>query len=153
MMDTTSNEHIDSEMYKLEVNLDDISPEWLGHLMDKLLSEGARDVYYVPIYMKKNRPAVMLQLLCRNEDFEKIKQILFKETTTLGVRYYPLSVHRLERRFYKLETKWGTVTMKEGLLEGEVVQVAPEYEDCKRLAKANNVPLKIVYQEVWRNVT
>lgn len=148
----SDREHIDSNMVKMEVNLDDTPGEWLGHVMDLLFEAGARDVFYVPIYMKKNRPAVMLQLLCRNSAVDALKRILFKETTTLGIRYYPLTVHRLERRFRKVETSWGEVTVKEGLYEGEIVQSAPEYEDCRKIALEKGVPLKKVYQQVWDKI-
>ena len=89
--------HIDGEMFKVEVNLDDISGEILGYVMDLLIEAGANDVYYTPIYMKKNRPAVLLQLLCSAAKLDYMKQILFRETTTLGIRYYPLTVHRMEK--------------------------------------------------------
>ncbi|HET7578337.1 MAG TPA: nickel insertion protein [Bacillales bacterium] len=145
-------EHVDSDMIKLEVNLDDTPGEWLGHVMDLLFEAGANDVFYIPIYMKKNRPGVMLQLLCDRSKRETMEQILFRETTTLGVRYYPLTVHRLERRFYKISTEWGEVTVKEGLHNGEIVQRAPEYEDCRRIAKKHDVPLKKIYEQVWRQM-
>ena len=78
-----------------------------------------------------------------------MKEILFTETTTLGVRYYPLSVHRLERRFRTVTIEWGTVTVKEGMYEGQVIQSSPEYEECKKIAKQYNIPLKKVYEQVW----
>lgn len=146
-----NEEHIDDQMIKLEVNLDNISGEWLGYVMDLLFDAGANDVFYTPIYMKKNRPAFMLQLLCSAEKLPQMKEILFKETTTLGVRYYPLSVHRLERSFRKVTTKWGVVTVKEGYFGGELVQKAPEYEECRQIAEKNQLPLKAVYEEVWKN--
>jgi len=145
-----NHEHYDSQMVKMEVNLDDTPGEWLGYVMDLLFEAGANDVYYTPIYMKKNRPAVLLQLLCSQKNINKMKEILFKETTTLGVRYYPITVHRMERRFRKVQTKWGTVTIKEGIYEGNVVQSSPEYEECKSIAQNQNVPLKHVYEQVWK---
>lgn len=145
-----NNEHIDDEMIKLEVNLDDVSGEWLGYVMDLLFDAGANDVFYTPIYMKKNRPGVLLQLLSSRHKLDKMKEILFKETTTLGVRYYPLTVHRLERKFKIIETVWGPVTVKEGYHAGDLVQRAPEYEECKEIAKQYNVPLKQVYEQVWK---
>ncbi|RLL46936.1 DUF111 family protein [Oceanobacillus piezotolerans] len=147
-----NNEHIDSEMVKMEVNLDDISGEWLGYVMDKLFNAGANDVFYTPIFMKKNRPGVLLQLLCSKQSLDSMKKILLDETTTLGIRYYPITVHRMERRFEKVETIWGTVTVKLGINKGEVFQRSPEYEDCKQIAEANGIPLKQVYQEVWKNM-
>lgn len=146
------DEHIDTKTIKLEVNIDDLSPEILGYLMDKLISEGANDVFYTSIYMKKNRPAIMLQVLCSNNKLNKMKEIIFSETTTFGLRYYPLEVHRLERRFISLNTKWGPVTIKEGLFQGEVVQRSPEYEDCKRISITASVPLKDVYADVWKKL-
>jgi pyridinium-3,5-bisthiocarboxylic acid mononucleotide nickel chelatase len=137
-------------MIKIEVNLDNISGEWLGYVMDLLFEAGANDVFYTPIYMKKNRPAVLLQLLCSEHKLEKIKEILFKETTTLGVRYYPLTVHRLERTFKTVHTQWGPVAVKEGFYKGKVVQTSVEYEDCKKIAKEHQLPLKSIYEEVWK---
>lgn len=144
--------HIDDAMFKIEVNLDDISGEILGYVMDLLIEAGANDVYYTPIYMKKNRPAILLQLLCSASKIENMKTILFKETTTLGIRYYPLTVHRMERTFRKVSTKWGDVTVKEGVLDGRVIKSAPEYEECKKLAEVHRVPLKAVYEEVWKQL-
>ncbi|WP_308128877.1 nickel insertion protein [Bacillus sp. sid0103] len=146
----SNHEHIDEQMVKMEVNLDDIPGEWLGYVMDLLFEAGANDVFYSPIYMKKNRPGVLLQLLCSQKYVSKIKEILFMETTTLGVRYYPLTVHRLERMFRKVPTEWGPVTVKEGIYNGQVVQSAPEFEECKSIARLHNIPLKKVYEMVWK---
>lgn len=145
-----NHEHIDDGMIKLEVNIDNMSGEWLGYVMDLLFEAGANDVYYTPIYMKKNRPAVLLQLLCSKQKLDKMKEILFTETTTLGLRYYPLTVHRLQRTFTEVVTKWGKVTVKEGIFEGEAIQRSPEYEDCRKIAENNSIPLKKVYEEVWK---
>lgn len=149
----SNEEHIDEEMMKMEVNLDDIPGEWLGFVMDRLFDAGANDVYYSPIYMKKNRPGILLQLLCSTTVLEKMKEILLTETTTLGIRYYPLTVHRMKRIFIKVETEWGPITVKQGIKQGEVFQSSPEYEECKRVAAAYNVPLKQVYQAVWKELS
>ncbi len=146
------DEHLDDRMVKVEVNLDDAPGEWLGYVMELLFEAGANDVFYTPIYMKKNRPGVMLQLLCRQEILGSLESILFRETTTLGVRHHPLTVHRLGRRYVKVQTQWGAVTVKEGLLGGEVVQRAPEYEECRAIARERGVPLKKVYEAVWRQL-
>lgn len=143
-------EHLDNQMVKMEVNLDDIPGEWLGYVMDLLFDAGANDVFYTPIYMKKNRPGILLQLLCTHKSVNTMKEILFRETTTLGVRYYPLTVHRLERIFTKVMTEWGSVTVKEGIYHGQVVQRAPEFEECKQIAQLHKVPLKKVYEQVWK---
>lgn len=147
-----NNEHIDNEMLKIEVNLDDISGEILGYLMDLLIDAGANDVYYTPIFMKKNRPGILLQLLCSKKELNNMKEILFMETTTLGIRYYPLTVHRAERTFRKITTKWGAITMKEGMYGGQVIQRSPEYEECKKIAQDHQIPLKEVYEEVWKQL-
>jgi pyridinium-3,5-bisthiocarboxylic acid mononucleotide nickel chelatase len=139
-------------MIKMEVNLDDISGEWLGYVMDLLFEAGANDVFYTPIYMKKNRPGVLLQVLCSFEKLTIMEKILFMETTTLGVRYYPLTVHRLERNFTKVPTEWGQVTVKEGIFEGQIIQRAPEFEECKIIAQQLQVPLKMVYEKVWKAI-
>ncbi|SER29070.1 hypothetical protein SAMN04487944_102252 [Gracilibacillus ureilyticus] len=145
-------QHIDKEMVKVEVNLDDTPGEWLGYVIDKLLDAGANDVYFTPIFMKKNRPAVKLELLCSLSRLEEMKQILLSETTTLGIRYYPLTVFRMERQIRTIDIKWGKVTIKEGLQNGEVVKASPEYEDCRRIAEEFHVPLKDVYAEVWKQL-
>lgn len=144
-----NHEHIDHDMVKMEVNFDDIPGEWLGYVMDLLFESGANDVYYTPIYMKKNRPGTLLQLLCSKDRVEQMKDILFRETTTLGVRYYPLTVHRLERTFEKVSTEWGEVTVKRGMQDGQDVQWAPEFEDCRQIAEKHGIPLKRVYEQVW----
>lgn len=151
-MNPPNEEHIDHEMLKVEVNLDDTPGEWLGYVMDLLLKTGVNDVYYTPIYMKKNRPGILLQVLCSKGIIDKVKDILLKETTTLGIRYYPLTVHRSERRFIQVETEWGPVTVKQGLRGNEVFQSSPEYEECKKIALEHGIPLKKVYESVWRNM-
>jgi len=148
-----NQEHIDDNMMKVEVNLDDISGEWLGFVMDRLFEAGANDVFYTPIYMKKNRPGVLLQLLCSNHALPEMKEILLQETTTLGIRYYPLTVHRMERKFIQVDTAWGPVTVKQGISSnGEVFQSSPEYADCKDIAEKHGIPLKQVYGAVWRQL-
>ena len=141
------NEHTDDKMVKVEVNLDDMNPEFYGYIMDQLFEIGANDVYIVPIIMKKNRPGHILHVLCREEIREEIMDFLFTETTTLGIRYTPYIVYRLGREFIQVETEWGSCTVKLGKKNGKVVQVAPEYEDCVRIAKESQVPLKWVYDQ------
>lgn len=145
-------EHIDDQMVKVEVNLDDISGEWLGYVMDVLFDAGANDVFYTPIYMKKNRPGILLQLLCPGKDLGKMKEILIRETTTLGIRYYPLTVHRMDRKFIKVQTEWGPITVKQGISNGEVFQSSPEFEECRAAAEQHDVPLKKVYEQVWGKI-
>lgn len=145
-------EHIDRETIKMEVNLDDMPGEWLGHVMDILFECGAKDVFYIPIYMKKNRPGTLLTLLCDKKLIDKMKKAIFKETTTLGIRYYPLTVHRMKRIFLNIDTKWGTVSVKQGILNGEIMQISPEFDDCKKIANTHSIPIKKVYAEVWGEI-
>lgn len=152
MSHNNTEEHIDENMVKMEVNLDDTTSELLGYLMDRLLNSGANDVFYTPIYMKKNRPATMLTVLTTSTQINNIKSILFHETTTLGVRYYPMYVHRLAREFKTIQTDWGKIKVKLGVFQGEIVNAYPEYEDCLWIATNHNVPLKKVYNQVWKNL-
>lgn len=143
-------EHVDSAMVKVEVNLDDSSGEIIGSLMERLFAAGANDVFYVPIYMKKNRPAVKLELLCREALLPVMREIIFRETTTFGLRYTPFTAHRLGRAFRTVRTKWGEVRIKEGSFGGEIVQRSPEFEDCRRIALERGVPLKEVFEAARR---
>lgn len=131
----------------LETNLDDFNPELCGHVMDRLFAEGARDVFFTPIHMKKNRPGVLVSVLADPERRERLVATLFAETSTLGVRVSPVERLRIERESREVETRFGRVRVKLGRDPGGHVNVSPEYEDCKRVAVASGAPLKIVYQE------
>ncbi|CAM3873291.1 nickel insertion protein [Alkalicoccus chagannorensis] len=148
----SDHEHIDTDMIQIAVNLDDISGEWLGHVLDKLLETGAADVWYTPIFMKKNRPGYKLEVLCRETLLYDVRTILMNETTTLGFRWFPLSVYRAERSYREVQTMYGAIPVKQGWLEGQIVQEAPEYEACMAAAERAGAPLKQVYQEVWRRL-
>jgi len=126
----------------LECNLDDQNPEIMPYVLEKLLAAGALDAWLQPVIMKKGRPAQTLKVLCRPEQKPELQQILFKETTTLGVRFYPVERAALERRWKTVQTPWGDVRVKEGLMDGKVVNAFPEFEDCKKLAEEKGIPLK-----------
>ena len=128
----------------LECNLDDLNPEIMPYVLDKLLAAGALDAWLQPVIMKKGRPAQTLKVLCSPEQRQVMEQIMFTQTTTLGVRAYFVERTALERRWKTVQTPWGEVRVKEGLLDGKVVNAVPEFEDCKRIAEANGVPLKVV---------
>jgi hypothetical protein len=128
----------------LECNLDDLNPEIMPYVLEKLLAAGALDAWLQPVVMKKGRPAQTLKVLCRPEQRQVMEQIMFTETTTLGVRAYYVERPALERRWKTVQTPWGEVRVKEGLLDGKVVNAVPEFEDCKKIAEANGVPLKAV---------
>jgi pyridinium-3,5-bisthiocarboxylic acid mononucleotide nickel chelatase len=131
----------------LEANLDDLNPQVFGYVMDRLLAEGALDVFGAPVQMKKNRPGTLLTILCRPEDAAKLTQIIFAETTTLGVRSRQEQRQTLARRWVSVPTPWGDVRMKIASMNGTVTNYAPEYEDCRRIAAERHLPLKTVMQE------
>jgi pyridinium-3,5-bisthiocarboxylic acid mononucleotide nickel chelatase len=137
----------------LEANLDDLNPQVFGYVMDRLLEEGALDAFAMPVQMKKNRPGTLLTILCKPEDASKFAQLLFTETTTLGVRRREEMRQTLSRRWENVETPWGEVRIKIGSMNGTVTNYAPEYEDCRRIAAKNHVPLKQVMQEATRAYT
>jgi hypothetical protein len=131
----------------LEANLDDLSPQVFGYVMDRLLEAGALDVFATPVQMKKNRPGTLLTVLAKTEDTDKLAQIIFAETTTLGVRRREEVRQTLARRWETVGTKWGEVRIKIASMNGSVSNYAPEYEDCRRIAEEQKVPLKAVMME------
>lgn len=138
----------------LETSIDDMNPELFPYLIERLLALGALDSFLIPIYMKKGRPANLLTVLCREETLERVLATIFSEATTLGVRIRKEERRVLKRKFFGVNTPYGMVTIKAGYL-GQCenpVQLAPEFEDCKKLAEALNVPLKEVYAAAQRAV-
>jgi uncharacterized protein (TIGR00299 family) protein len=131
----------------LEANLDDLNPQVFGYVMDRLLEVGALDVFGMPVQMKKNRPGTLLTVLCKPEDASKLSQLIFTETTTLGVRRRDEVRQTLARRWESVRTQWGEVRIKIASMNGTVTNYAPEYEDCRRIASEQHVPLKTVMQE------
>jgi pyridinium-3,5-bisthiocarboxylic acid mononucleotide nickel chelatase len=134
----------------LEANIDDLNPQVFGYVLDRLLQEGALDVFGVPVQMKKNRPGTLLSVLCKSEDASKLTQLIFAETTTLGVRQRQEVRQTLARRWENVRTQWGEVRIKIASMNGTVTNYAPEYEDCRRIAAEHHVPLKTVMQEATR---
>jgi uncharacterized protein (TIGR00299 family) protein len=130
----------------LEANLDDLNPQLFGYVMDRLLAEGALDALGIPVQMKKNRPGMLLTVLCKPENAAKLTQILFTETTTLGVRRRDEQRQALTRRWVSVPTQWGEVRMKIASMNDTVTNYAPEFEDCRKLASEHRVPLKSVMQ-------
>jgi len=141
-----SAEQREQQLLLLETNLDDMSPELLDHVMDRLFTAGALEVFYTPVVMKKSRPATLVSVLAEAARAEALRDILFRETTTLGVRVHEVERRCLERESVEVETKYGRVRVKVGRLGSEAVTVAPEYEDCRKLASECRVALKAVYE-------
>jgi uncharacterized protein (TIGR00299 family) protein len=134
----------------LEANLDDLNPQVFGYLMDRLFEEGALDAFVAPVQMKKNRPGALLTVLCKPEDASRLTQLVFSETTTLGVRRRDEMRRTLARRWVSVGTPWGEVRIKVASMNGTVMNYLPEYEDCRRIAAERHVPLKTVMQEAAR---
>jgi len=131
----------------LEANLDDLNPQVLAYAMERLLAEGALDVFSVPVQMKKSRSGALLTVLTKMEDANRLTKLIFAETTTLGVRRREEQRQTLSRRWETVDTTWGPVRIKIANMNGSVSNYAPEYEDCRALAEAHHVPLKRVIQE------
>jgi len=132
-------------VWMLETNLDDLPGEVVGHAMVKLMEAGALDAFVTPIQMKKNRPGVMVSVLCDEAKITAAEEVLFRETTTLGVRRYPVSRHKIKRREVQVETPFGTIRGKLGILENRPPSFSPEYDDCARVAAERGVSLLEVY--------
>ena len=134
----------------LETNLDDINAEILGNFMQQALAVGALDVFHTPIQMKKSRPGVLLTVLCLEADADRFTELLLRETSTFGVRRYVAERRKLRRELITVQTPHGAVTVKVGRLDGKILQAAPEFESCKRLADQAGVPIKEVYDTALR---
>jgi len=131
----------------LEANVDDMTPQVFGYVMEQALLNGALDAFGTPVQMKKSRPGMLLTVLCRTEDSYRLTKLILAETTTLGVRMRRETRAALMRRHVSVTTKWGEVRMKLANLNGSISNYAPEYEDCRQIAKEKKVPLKTVMQE------
>jgi len=135
----------------LETNLDDLNPEILGALVERALAAGALDVFYIPIQMKKSRPGVLVSLLCQPADANRFAEMLLSETSAFGLRCQTMERRKLRRQIVQVATSYGPVEVKVGTLNGRRVQVAPEFESCRRLAERAGVPLKEVYAAAMRS--
>ncbi len=131
---------------RIETNIDDLSPEITGALLDKLLTAGALDVFFTPIQMKKNRPGVLLTALCHSDAVTRIAGVIFSETTSFGLRFEQVNRFKLDRRFEKVQTPFGEITIKVGLRSGDVIQVAPEFESVRAASEKSGQPLRVVHQ-------
>ena len=142
--ETDSKPATDERLWMIETNLDDASPQIIGHVMDRLLESGALDCFLTPVQMKKNRPGVLLSALCGREEKEALMKLLFMETTTLGVRSYEVTRRALRRSVVRVETQYGPIDVKVAHLDGRVVNEMAEFEQCRQAAVKANVPLKVV---------
>jgi len=141
----------DQEISIIEANLDDMNPQIYGYFLEKALAAGALDVYTTPVQMKKNRPGTLLTLLCKPADTNNLMSLVFAETTTLGARTYRAQRRALPRETVNVHTQYGDVHVKLSRVNGSIRHVAPEYEDCRKLASEKNVPLQQVINEALRS--
>lgn len=135
-----------SELIEVQANLDDMNPQLYGPLVDRLLAAGAIDVTITPTIMKKGRPGIVLAALVPEAGRAAVSEVIFRETTTLGVRYHAVARSELARETHSVETPWGAVEVKIGKLDGRTVNAMPEFEDVRRLAEAAGRPVKEVWQ-------
>ncbi len=138
------------DCWVMETNVDDMTPELAGALIPRLLEAGALDATLTPVHMKKQRPGILVSLLCRPEQREALRDVLFRESTTFGVREHAVRRTALERRHESVDTPFGRVRLKIGSWRGRVVTASPEYEDCLRAAEQAGVPLRVVYDAALR---
>ncbi len=142
-----------STMLLIETNIDDMNPEIYGYVQEKLLAAGAADVWFQPVQMKKNRPGIIVSVLCTAEREDVIAGILLRETSTLGVRVSPVTRHEAAREVVEFESSLGPAAVKVKRLPGEAPRIAPEYEACRRLAEQHGLPLVEVYRLVEREAS
>ena len=141
------NQETKDTIIKMETNIDDCSGEVLGFVMERLMKAGARDVHYVPVFMKKNRPAWVLNVICKEEDMETLQNIIFEETTTIGIRYSRMERTILPRETRTLPTPWGEVLAKVCTLNGKE-QLYPEYESVAQLSREKEIPFTEIYRYI-----
>ena len=141
----------DTGVVMVETCIDDMNPEIFGYLMDRLFEDGALDVYWVPIYMKKNRPGTKIQVLCRQDVTLSIADRILRETTTAGVRYYPVRRLTLQREQTVEDTSFGKVAVKRITGVDGTERIVPEFEDCRRIALERNIPIRTVYEIIQRD--
>ena len=135
----------DLPLVLLETNIDDMNPQFYGPLMTHLFREGARDVFFTPIYMKKNRPATMVSVIARRSEEARLARILLEQTSTLGLRVQPVYRYEAEREFKTVETRYGPIPLKVKILDGKRIQAHPEYDACLEAAEARQVPVSDVF--------
>lgn len=132
----------------LETNIDDMNPEFFDFLFYRLAKEGAIDVSLTSIYMKKNRPGTLLRVLAKEKNKDNLVRIIFEETTTLGVRTYPVNQISLPLDSISIETEYGTIGVKVSIRNGKILKLIPDYEDCRSAAIMHGIPIKLIYDEV-----
>ncbi len=146
--DNTEKKDLKDSVYVIETTVDDMSQEYSGYLFNKLFENGALDVCHIPVQMKKNRPGTRLEVLCKEVDLNIMIDLIFKESSTIGIRYYKTDRVMLEREIITIKTKYGKMSAKKITNIDKSVRVQPEYDELKTIAEKNNIPLKNVYHQV-----
>jgi len=141
------------EVVIVETSIDDMNPEIFGFLIDRLFGDGALDVLLFPVFMKKNRPGTMVQALCEKHNLKKIIDRILSETTSTGVRHYEVKRSKLERKAVTIKTNFGQVQAKLIIHSDGTERIAPEYEACKKIALEKNIPIRMVYDTVLKEIT
>jgi uncharacterized protein (TIGR00299 family) protein len=145
---TTDRETQTVPSFIIECNIDDMNPEFYDYIIDSLFSAGAKDVFITPIIMKKSRPAVKLSVLCTPDAEDRVNEVLFRETSTIGIRKYSVDKTMLDRKIEQVSTRYGEVRVKSAFYQGVCIKSKPEYDDCLKIARTKNIPIGQVYQEV-----
>lgn len=133
---------------QMECNIDDINPEFFEYISERLFSAGASDVFLSNIIMKKGRPGIVLSVICEQDSSDKLREIIFKESTSLGIRTFPFKKETLTRKFETIDTAYGAVRIKKSYFQDREVSCKPEYDDCKKIAAEKGIPLKVVYNNI-----
>jgi len=147
MIGTAEEMRGEEKVMVVETNIDDMNPQFYDYIMERLLKMGTKEVFLTPVLMKKGRPATLLTVICSSEKLPAVTQFLLKETTTIGLRWHEDDRVKAEREIVSLKTKHGNIRFKIARWNGEVINVSPEYEDCKRKALEKGIPLKDVFEE------
>jgi uncharacterized protein (TIGR00299 family) protein len=146
--ESSSNQESGHDAIQIECNIDDMNPEFFDYISERLFKSGASDVFFSNIIMKKGRPGILLNVICEKETAETVKNIIFTESTSLGIRTFPFRKDTLARNFETIQTVYGDIKVKQSYYEGKEVSYKPEYEDIKRIASEKQIPIKEVYIKI-----
>jgi len=133
------------EVWMVETNIDDMPGEHFGYLLEKILDVGALDGYITPVQMKKSRPGILISIIVDDMHLSKVEKIMFEQSTTFGIRKYRASRKKLHRKLVDVETEFGTIKVKIGMLNGSIKNITPEHDDCRKIAEERGIPLKLIY--------
>jgi uncharacterized protein (TIGR00299 family) protein len=148
----TGGGHQEDRIVMVETCIDDMNPEVFGFLMERLFEKGALDVYWIPIFMKKNRPATMVKVLCQEDRRERVMDCILSETTSTGVRFYPAKRRMLRRERIVVKTTFGEISVKRLIELDGSARIVPEYEICKKIALEKKLPLRVVYDTILKSL-